>query len=255
MINFFSKIRKQLLSENKVSKYILYAIGEIALVVIGILIALQVNNWNEERKNKEVENTLLKELIIGLKNDLFSLDINLGIHKGGAKACGIILESISKARPYNDSLSMYFAMTYNYTVFAPNVGAYETLKSLGLGIVKNDEIRLNTIKLYEELHPILQVNLGYMNGNVMELRSNFNPSHFEEFHLFDFKNMNVDIGTYGGNMVPINFEELKTNQVYKYHLKSLKRGHELLVWFNSNLREQTESLIELIETETKLKEK
>jgi len=51
MIKFFRKIRQRLLTENKFSKYLLYAIGEIVLVVVGILIALQINNWNEARKN------------------------------------------------------------------------------------------------------------------------------------------------------------------------------------------------------------
>jgi hypothetical protein len=52
MIKFFRKIRRQLFSENKFSKYLLYAIGEILLVVIGILIALSINNWNEKGKKK-----------------------------------------------------------------------------------------------------------------------------------------------------------------------------------------------------------
>ncbi|MEN2281330.1 DUF6090 family protein [Algoriphagus sp. SE2] len=50
MIKFFRKIRYNLMSENNTSKYVKYAIGEIVLVVIGILIALQINNWNESRK-------------------------------------------------------------------------------------------------------------------------------------------------------------------------------------------------------------
>jgi len=57
MINFFRKIRQRLLTENKFSKYLLYGIGEIILVVIGILIALSINNWNEDRKNDEVRRT------------------------------------------------------------------------------------------------------------------------------------------------------------------------------------------------------
>jgi len=62
MIKFFRNIRKSLLMENKTSKYLKYAIGEIVLVVIGILIALQVNNWNQERKDlKEAE--LIKQNI------------------------------------------------------------------------------------------------------------------------------------------------------------------------------------------------
>ena len=52
MLRFFKNIRQQLASENKVMAYLRYAIGEILLVVIGILIALQVNNWNELRKQK-----------------------------------------------------------------------------------------------------------------------------------------------------------------------------------------------------------
>ena len=68
MIKFFRKIRQRLLSENKFSKYLLYAIGEIVLVVIGILIALSINNWNEDRKLKELK----KEYLYSLKRDLTS---------------------------------------------------------------------------------------------------------------------------------------------------------------------------------------
>lgn len=66
MLKFFRHIRQRLLNENKFSKYLLYAIGEIVLVVIGILIALQINNWNEARKEKHLE----KQLISLLINDL-----------------------------------------------------------------------------------------------------------------------------------------------------------------------------------------
>ncbi|MCF7561796.1 DUF6090 family protein [Sabulilitoribacter multivorans] len=69
MIKFFRKIRQQLLTENKFSKYLLYAIGEIVLVVIGILIALQINNWNENRKQKAKVNNYLKSMVIDLNSD------------------------------------------------------------------------------------------------------------------------------------------------------------------------------------------
>lgn len=67
MINFFRKIRQKLLSENQFSKYLIYAIGEIILVVIGILIALQINNWNESRKNRYKENELKMALLSDYK--------------------------------------------------------------------------------------------------------------------------------------------------------------------------------------------
>ena len=64
MIKVYRKIRQRLLTENNVSKYLLYAIGEIVLIVIGILIALQINNWNEYQKAVKSENELLTSLQI-----------------------------------------------------------------------------------------------------------------------------------------------------------------------------------------------
>lgn len=62
MIKFFRRIRQQLLTENKFSKYLLYAVGEIVLVVIGILIALNINNRNEQRITEEKERFALEEI-------------------------------------------------------------------------------------------------------------------------------------------------------------------------------------------------
>ena len=73
MIKFFRKIRQKLLSENKFSKYLIYAIVEIILVVIGILIALQINIWNSKRlENKEERNVL-----INLKKDFQQNQVSL----------------------------------------------------------------------------------------------------------------------------------------------------------------------------------
>ena len=62
MIKFFRRIRQKLITDGKLSKYLVYALGEIALVMIGILLALQVNNWNEERKSVNQENLALVDL-------------------------------------------------------------------------------------------------------------------------------------------------------------------------------------------------
>ena len=74
MIKFFRKIRQNLLSEGKTGKYFKYAIGEILLVVIGILIALQINNWNEKRKIKIAEIEILQNLKTELKYNLEDLE-------------------------------------------------------------------------------------------------------------------------------------------------------------------------------------
>jgi len=74
MIKFFRQIRQKLLRENRFSRYLLYAIGEILLVVIGILIALQINTWNEDRKNLEKENYYLNSIKSSIKLSQSELD-------------------------------------------------------------------------------------------------------------------------------------------------------------------------------------
>jgi len=69
MITFFRKIRQKLLSQNRVTQYLTYAIGEVALVMIGILLALQVNNWNETRKAQKAQRDLLSSFLEDLKAD------------------------------------------------------------------------------------------------------------------------------------------------------------------------------------------
>lgn len=77
MISFFRKVRQKLLTENRVTRYLVYAIGEIFLVVIGILIALQINNANEASKARRSEQIVLKNLIQDLREDSLSFSENL----------------------------------------------------------------------------------------------------------------------------------------------------------------------------------
>ena len=76
MLTFFRRIRKGLLGDGATSKYLLYAIGEIALVVIGILIALQINNWNENRKARVDE----KKSLVKLKEEFQKNHLDLQEH-------------------------------------------------------------------------------------------------------------------------------------------------------------------------------
>ena len=77
MLQFFRKIRRQLLTENKFNQYMLYAVGEILLVVIGILLALQINNWNENNKNNALQINYMKGLISDLDYDIRSYSLGI----------------------------------------------------------------------------------------------------------------------------------------------------------------------------------
>ena len=83
MIKFFRNIRQSLINQNNMGKYLKYAIGEILLVVIGILIALQINNWNERRIESAEEQKILKNLKIDFDNDKRQLETIIEMTKQG----------------------------------------------------------------------------------------------------------------------------------------------------------------------------
>ena len=106
MIKFFRKIRRNLLMENKTGTYFKYAIGEIVLVVIGILIAISINNWNETNKNEREQIVFLNNLKNDLKNDLIQLDQILKLQK----------EKLSTVNELKDQLlyeRYYYRLIYN----------------------------------------------------------------------------------------------------------------------------------------------
>ena len=94
MIKFFRKIRQKLLKQNRVSKYLVYAFGEIVLVVIGILIALQINNWNENQKLLAQEQLILKQLKSEYESNLKQLDEKILMRNQALDACYNLLSYI-----------------------------------------------------------------------------------------------------------------------------------------------------------------
>lgn len=135
MIKFFRKIRQQLLTENKFSRYLLYAIGEIVLVVIGILIALQINNWNENRKGRIQELSSMKEVVENLKYDMVRCDNNINKNATVIKGLDSLRTSISNAIDGNDQATdiYYYALKYgiDYNKAVLNRAAYEELINSG----------------------------------------------------------------------------------------------------------------------------
>jgi len=92
MIKFFRKIRQDLLSKGKTGKYFKYAIGEIILVVIGILIALSINNWNEKRKERKLEKELVGVLITDLKSKKAEFVSDLAVGKSIIKISEVTIK-------------------------------------------------------------------------------------------------------------------------------------------------------------------
>jgi len=137
MIKFFRKIRYNLMSENKTGKYFKYAIGEIILVVIGILIALQINNWNENRKAFNEEQTYLKALKQEFKYNQDVLKKTIGKNTKNIEGTRVIIELIKPDAKKVDEIGMeklLFNSVYNEIQYRPSPGVLiEIINSGKLG--------------------------------------------------------------------------------------------------------------------------
>ena len=149
MIKFFRKIRQDLLSENKFGKYLTYAIGEIILVVIGILIALSINNWNEERKNRAFEKEILEQIRANLIKDKLSLESIQDNFKNAMNSTDKVLKSEWTTNE-KDSIKYWLSDIVRFDRFQPLTNAFEVAKSKGLDLISNKQLRFNIGAYYDD---------------------------------------------------------------------------------------------------------
>ena len=206
MIKFFRKIRQQLLQENRFSKYLLYAIGEIVLVVIGILIALQINNWNENRK---VDGEMLK-ILTEIRSNLISDSLNIEeTYSKRLEDINIQYTVIKKLEvgdiPY-DSINYHLGrvMLARRIVLLDN--GYQLLKKLGIELLQDQELR-NRLT-------------SYYTTNLKEINDDTNDDDFEFLTLFlPYARNHFRDYTWGIEAIPADYEQLKSDL---YFLTSLK---------------------------------
>lgn len=203
MFKFFRAVRLKLLENGRLKNYTLYAIGEIVLVVVGILIALQINNWNEGRKNSKKEELILQEMLAALTYDSLSMESYLMRIDVSSKASKNLL-----AFPeYNDSLVKDFINSIASVVLVPKIAAFEQLKSTGLDIIKNDSLRQMIVTYYDvtskNVQEKLKANLGEYNANVML------PFFYEHFKFEACDSSLSDL-----KYIPKSYPELISNPDY-----------------------------------------
>ncbi|MFZ1702740.1 MAG: DUF6090 family protein [Saprospiraceae bacterium] len=148
MIQIFRKIRLSLISEGNAGKYLKYAIGEIVLVVLGILIALQINNWNNNNQLQKLEKKYLNEIKNNLISDLPDLQFNIDFNETRLQSYEIVLKYVLKEIGEHDSLNFHFGNLFFTTRTLANTSGIENLKSKGLEIISNDSLRQNITFLY-----------------------------------------------------------------------------------------------------------
>lgn len=230
MIKFFRKIRQNLLSEGKTGKYFKYAIGEIILVVIGILIALQINNWNQDRKASIKEKLILKEFKTSIDNDLLHFEENytwrLERKKDGLDS---LFYYIKNDNTIPDTLvTIFYSMMSQNILLTYDEGPYEALKSTGLDIIRNDSLRTLINRTYSRLPKLTFFAHNYdaqkysMISDLEKKISNIKTFNYQDDRISPEYEIKVDQILTNQDFLRIYDLQTKKYNTYIFRLKQIK---------------------------------
>jgi hypothetical protein len=152
MINFYRRIRKKLADDNQFLKYSRYAIGEIVLVVVGILIALQINNWHKSNEKNELKSIYLERLISDIKQDTANIAFVRSEIELNQKVIRELVTNINKGYDLEkiDTLfHNFFERGWIISEFVPTTNTYTDLSQTGnMNIFTNTDLIDEIIQYY-----------------------------------------------------------------------------------------------------------
>jgi hypothetical protein len=246
MIKFFRKIRQKLLTENKFSKYLIYAIGEIILVVIGILIALSINNWNDIQKNNNQEILLLKSLKSEFKNNTILFDSIFKNHKTKEDYVLKLININKEPIPFTLLDSILEIITYNYTTNLSSTIYKSSMNSGKIELIKNTELK-NRITSFEDQYKDFQeeelIAQELTNNQIIPfINDNVNVRY--PFGERNEKELQQDV---------LDYKKLVTNINFRNRLITLKGVCWDVTLEGKVIREQIEKIINEIDTVLKNK--
>lgn len=214
-----------------------HAILEIVLIVVGILIAIQIDNWNDDRKERQFEKKILNEIKIALEDDLEN-QIRTRLERGQriASSATDVLNYLDGDIAYHDSLNYDFNRLGWIMIFEPKTSPFETLNSKGIEIVSDDNLRLALLNLYDYYYPRATFFTDRYNGWSEEYITPFLIQNFK-FNREDQRN------------IPVDRNALKSNVIFKNLVIEKYDSTDDLAFRYERLDERVERLIAMIEEE------
>ena len=210
MIKFFRKIRKNMILTSKFSKYLIYAVGEIILIVIGILFALYLNNLNAEKQIKAVEINLLQELKNNLESSIISFERSITSEQEYLSYNETILDYMDSAKPYNEELDKAFGVYFWTITTNPVTGGYDFLKSKGIDLITNDSLRNKISFIFESEFSVLKNENEVWSNNLQQnISYPYHVKRFRKYYPEGNKNNGIEFAK------PFDYEALLVDNEFK----------------------------------------
>jgi len=246
MISFFRNIRQKLLQENRITRYLAYAIGEILLVVIGILIALQVNTWNEQRKDKIKSYSYLVRLNEDLDLVLADVDNSLKSAERKLKNSIIVQKSLEdKVLPNSEieNFNRYLSEYHQFAVTIQDSKTYlELISASEINLIENQWIRNAFSSLADYRDFIIDVNRANRNAQ-ME-----NSEVFETYVRYRFDNALTDSAV----SVPYyDFEAMAADEKFINRISKQSRSWNVILNMFKGYNSQVLQIRDSVQSELK----
>lgn len=242
MIRFFRKIRYKFIEQHKTGKYLKYAVGEIMLVVIGILLALQINNWNEARESNKKEVANLQSLKSEMKTSLEELKLDLSRILTYYEATVKVHQYIQTKPVLVDSMYLDFYKVVQFSYFFPKTSTYETFKSGNLELIKSDSLRMIITDVYESGYQRILTKVN-SRRNAARILFPYYQQHFRTKLLSDKNPMTSN--SYLG--IPNDYEFLINDPEYETRIAEALQGRNMEIRDFGRAVELVENCIDQID--------
>lgn len=238
MIHFFRRIRQKLLANNQMKKYFLYAIGEIVLVMIGILLALQVNSWNEEKKNIISEKEVLTSILLNLEEDNSNIDKS---NRRYGLTRHYIERFINGPAIPDDSIAFISTRVMGHAPFIHNQSSFDLATNSGaLNHIRDKALiqKIQNFYSFESKSPGNIINvLQEIMGGIRELSMEYEALKLEDINRGDFFNATYEM--------PFDIAQLKKRNEDPRMSKLLRDNHfnmGILIDFYNQIQHNNKSL-------------
>lgn len=216
---------------------------EFISVFIAVFLAFALSNWSENRRGENTEMKILSEISNGLKKDLDDIQINTKGHEYGIKSCHFWRNVVNEKQFSQDLIQWYyFGVTRDFTS-VQNTSGYESLKSKGLEILKNDSLRFEIISLYEyDFNSLKKFEEAYS-------EMQFHDSYFNEINSIISPYFNFDTtGSIKSITTPLALNIEKKNTVLSI-LWKIEANRKFILPYYSKIEKKVNRLIENIDKE------
>lgn len=250
MIKFFRKIRYDLMEKNKTGKYLKYAIGEIILVVIGILIALQINNWNEKKNSLTQAKEHLETIKLNLKDDIIQAKNLLSETKTTLEYSNDFLEQFKTLKPFDNNIQMYMIyLMYERNLEVNESGFSTLLNSNGMTYLDGKlQVKILDYYRYTEQLKSREENANsaiktmyepYVKENYYWIYNRTNPWHRQaEVYKDDPRTIdNIDLKSIIADKrleIMVNGRRYQTEILSDFYSKTIELANEIISEIESN---------------------